>query len=117
MPPRGPFTSFTRMLTRSMELANFPNFIPNFCRIDARCSLLRSAPNIRIWAGTIGTSVRLDFRLSVLGIQPGKGERVELRPGRVRELFTRRPPELRVPSISTSLIRSAPDDETQPIAR
>ncbi len=33
--PRGPFASVTRTLTRSIDVANFPNFVASFCRINS----------------------------------------------------------------------------------
>ena len=74
-PPRGPFTSVTRTLMRSIDVANFPSFMPSLRLTEACSSSSRSTPIRRTWAGVLNGSVRPLSRFRGLGIQAGIGAR------------------------------------------
>jgi hypothetical protein len=51
IPPRGPFASLTRTVTRSIDEANFPSLSPTFRRIYERSSRESRTPLVLMLAG------------------------------------------------------------------
>ena len=67
MPPRGPLTSRTLTVTRSMELAYLPSFSPSLRRMYARSSSSSLTPSTRMFAGVSGAAARPAVRFTGLG--------------------------------------------------
>lgn len=67
MPPRGPLTSRTRTVTRSIERAYFPSFSPSRRRMYARSSSSSRTPSTRMCAGVSRAAVRPAVRFTGLG--------------------------------------------------